>query len=187
MVLPDGTVGVAMADDKTFEREAAVIRAAQAGTVPAHLACGLCERLVQDAVTITCCDVPFCDACVRKVVTATGTCPSCQKEGVLCDDLEPDEDLRRAAREHLVGGGVQPASAVPRLPAAPSASDLPKTEDTPATENNAIKRELEAGPPTHPPPPLHVHHLAPRGVSRPSRCPAGGRCRSRAPWRSGSS
>ena len=80
-----------------------MIRAAQAGTVPAHLACGLCERLVQDAVTITCCDVPFCDACVRKVVTATGTCPSCQKEGVLCDDLEPDEDaLKRAYNTHAL-------------------------------------------------------------------------------------
>merc|ERR1719274_544959 len=73
---------------------------------------------------------------------ATGMCPSCNKKGVLCDDLEPDEDLRQAAREHLVGGAraaAQPAAAVPRLPAAPSAEDPAKTEDPmTVTENNAV-------------------------------------------------
>ena len=121
LVLPDGTVGVAMADDKTFEKEAATLKAAQAAVVPKELQCALCEKLVTEAVIIGCCQTSFCDPCIRKVLISSGTCPKCNKKDVLCDDLEPNHPLRQAVREFQLSGKVGGGRAVLTIAAAPEA------------------------------------------------------------------
>ena len=39
--------------------------------------------------------VQLCDNCIRTHLIETGTCPKCGKEDMLCDDVVPDQTMRK--------------------------------------------------------------------------------------------
>lgn len=69
-------------------------KAAQA-EVPAEYKCSICDKIMTDAVMITCCYTSFCDKCVRDRLLETNACPSCQSEATV-DQLCPNPAIRKA-------------------------------------------------------------------------------------------
>merc|ERR1739848_614163 len=103
-VMPDGTVGEVMADDRLFQKEAKVLKGRDEQVVPEEFKCPICQKLIRDAVLIICCKSSYCDKCIRTNLINTGTCTNCGKENMLCDDLLPNPTLRRAIQSYLRAG-----------------------------------------------------------------------------------
>ncbi|QDZ23091.1 hypothetical protein HOP50_09g56310 [Chloropicon primus] len=113
IVMPDGTVGDVMVDDRALKKEATAnfVRAKPPKMeVPDEMKCPICGNLINDAVSIMCCQSSFCDDCIRSKLIETGTCPKCGKEEMLCDDLVPNPTLRNAIQEHKLAHLKQPAA-----------------------------------------------------------------------------
>ena len=57
------------------------------------LECPIDKRLFIDPVKTPCCGKTYCNDCIENaLVNSDLMCPNCSKEGVLIDDLTPDED-----------------------------------------------------------------------------------------------
>ena len=69
---------------------------------PPHLRCPFSGRLLEDAVTLTCCSVAVSDCAIRAELLASNLkCPQCGRTDVSPDDLRPQMQLRKAVEEYL--------------------------------------------------------------------------------------
>ena len=98
IVMPDGTIGDVMVDDRAMAKEATTsfVRPKPAELeVPDDMKCPICGNLMNEAALIMCCQSSFCDNCIRTHLIETGTCPKCGKEDMLCDDVVPNQTMRK--------------------------------------------------------------------------------------------
>ncbi|KAF2746850.1 DWNN-domain-containing protein [Sporormia fimetaria CBS 119925] len=66
------------------------------------LVCSIDNRVFENPVKVPCCGKTFCHDCIEGVLADSDlTCPSCSTEGVLLDELTPDEDMVAKVRSYV--------------------------------------------------------------------------------------
>lgn len=112
MVNADGDYVIAEVDKASWEQfqarsktSASAQKAAAEGSQELEergLLCTLDKKLFIDPVTTPCCEKTFCNECITNaLIESDFVCPSCQTEGVLIDDLKPDEQTSTKIQEYL--------------------------------------------------------------------------------------
>lgn len=141
LLLADNTFAVAMPNQRQFARSLA-----SAGSV-AHLEedpdkkdktvsvpeslrdelfCPLCHSPFVNAVMPPCCFATFCDACIRKYLSAIEQpqCPMCQSAECTISVLKPNLDFQKAVDDYLDANPLQ-VSAAFTTQAPPAVRPLP--------------------------------------------------------------
>ncbi|ORY16020.1 DWNN domain-domain-containing protein [Clohesyomyces aquaticus] len=104
MLNAEGEYVKVMQDTRTWEKfqEKANASKAQAANADAAnkeirergLECSIDKRMFVDPVKTPCCGTTYCHDCIENALAeADLTCPNCSTEGVLIDNLSPDEDM----------------------------------------------------------------------------------------------
>ncbi|KAJ3485612.1 hypothetical protein NLG97_g6775 [Lecanicillium saksenae] len=93
------------------------------------LECSIDKRMFIDPMKTPCCQKTFCNDCISNALMDSDfVCPACQTEGVLLDDLQPDEEASKKIQEYAKEKEAAKAN--------PLAAASPK-EDVKADENDA--------------------------------------------------
>ncbi|KAJ3037264.1 E3 ubiquitin-protein ligase rbbp6 [Rhizophlyctis rosea] len=113
MVTQSGELVQAMPNEQAWTKLTAHARnylgagdAYEMAPVPDELACGICHKLLRDAVQIPCCGKNYCDECIRHSLLEHENndlrfkCPNCNSDQTP-DNLVPNNDLRQAVEKHL--------------------------------------------------------------------------------------
>jgi protein MPE1 len=110
MVDADGDFVVAKTDKATWEKFQAKANTTSAKAKTAEdkqieergLACSLDKKMFVDPMKTPCCRKTFCNDCITNaLIESDFVCPACQTEGVLLDDLQPDEEMSEKVQEYL--------------------------------------------------------------------------------------
>ncbi|KAM0808830.1 putative DWNN domain-containing protein [Seiridium cardinale] len=112
MVNADGDYVIAEPDKASWEQfqaksktSASAQKAASDGDKELEekgLLCTLDKKLFIDPVTTPCCEKTFCNECITNaLIESDFVCPSCQTEGVLIDDLKPDDQTTTKVQDYL--------------------------------------------------------------------------------------
>ncbi|ETS81401.1 hypothetical protein PFICI_06403 [Pestalotiopsis fici W106-1] len=112
MVNADGDYVIAEPDKASWEQfqaksktSASAQKAASEGDRELEekgLLCTLDKKLFIDPVTTPCCEKTFCNECITNaLIESDFVCPACQTEGVLIDDLKPNDEAATKIQEHL--------------------------------------------------------------------------------------
>ena len=65
------------------------------------LACPLDKRMFVEPMKTPCCEKTYCNDCiVNALIESDFVCPGCQSEGILIDDLKPDEEMAAKTKEY---------------------------------------------------------------------------------------
>lgn len=102
MINAEGQFVIAEPDKKSWEQfqaktksSAAAEKAAAVGDKELQdrgLECSVDRRIFLDPMKTPCCEKTYCNDCItNSLIESDFTCPGCQAEGVLLDDLKPDE------------------------------------------------------------------------------------------------
>ncbi|CAF0811234.1 unnamed protein product [Didymodactylos carnosus] len=83
--------------------------------IPHDLLCPLCNKIYVDAVITPCCNLSFCDECVRTslVESEEHECPSCHRQHVPIDQINPNLFLRNHVQRWLSEKQQQQKYALP--------------------------------------------------------------------------
>ncbi|KAJ9648944.1 Protein mpe1 [Coniosporium tulheliwenetii] len=177
-----GNYVVAEADERSWEQfqEKAKASAAKQKEVDTGskelqdrgLECSIDKRLFVDPMKTPCCGKTYCHDCIENaLVNSDLVCPNCSKEGVLIDDLIPDEEMNAKIKayedEKIAERKAKEASKSPKGANAATAAVKDETSDarsagsksptqsnaaastpstaaaTPATNGNPKKRPAE--------------------------------------------
>lgn len=66
------------------------------------LECSIDKRIFIDPMKTPCCEKTYCNECITNaLIESDFTCPGCQTEGVLIDDLKPDDETSVKIKEYL--------------------------------------------------------------------------------------
>merc|ERR1712093_272723 len=66
------------------------------------LECSIDKRIFIDPMKTPCCEKTFCNECITNaLIESDFTCPGCQTEGVLIDDLKPDTETSAKIKVYL--------------------------------------------------------------------------------------
>ena len=94
MKMPDGRLVCFREDNSQFMAKGTQAKAEQVLNIaaPPELACPLCKKLFNDATIIPCCQLSFCDACIRDKLVPEGNfqCPNCRASPISPDTLIPN-------------------------------------------------------------------------------------------------
>ncbi|OLL25078.1 putative RING finger protein [Neolecta irregularis DAH-3] len=110
MVNADGEYVVARPDESSWETYRAKTTAASAFQKPTDpaLVCGICSKLVVQAVRTPCCDSVYCEECIHSSLFENDfTCPGCLARDILLDVLKVDDDIRKRAEEYAQAHSVE--------------------------------------------------------------------------------
>lgn len=187
IVMPDGSIGDVLVDDRILKKEAttaSTLKSLPPIEIPEEMQCPICKKLAKEAVMILCCQASFCDSCIRGHLIETGTCPKCGKKDMLCDDLLPNQSLRKAIQNHVRShlkpqatlsiekdkGKVDPATQTLEMNAttqstASNPSDVPEQHKMPSVPSPSPR-------PSPPEPGLHVQQPVQTGIQRWNPAPA---------------
>lgn len=92
---------------KTFK---SLDTAFQTTSVPPHLACFLCKKVLRDAVTSPCCRTNFCDEDIQRELVETGLqCPKCRNR-LKPNEVEKNMGVRRQVDEWIRSFTNKPSS-----------------------------------------------------------------------------
>jgi protein MPE1 len=136
------------------------------------LECSIDKRVFIDPMKTPCCEKTYCNDCITNaLIESDFTCPGCQTEGVLIDDLKPDDETsakikayleeknaaakKEREKERSRSPSVKPESTpteaqkakstspTPKSPAdtKPLAKSPPVSTSTPTTEKSPVKNE----------------------------------------------
>jgi len=84
--------------EQVFERERKKLESNN-DDAPRALTCLQCKKLIQDAVTLLCCNENFCDSCIRPdIPTEFIICPICSRAS-MPSKLVPNHSLRKMVEE----------------------------------------------------------------------------------------
>ena len=147
MVDADGDFVVAKTDKATWEKFQAKANTTSAKAKTAEdkqieergLACSLDKKMFVDPMKTPCCRKTFCNDCITNaLIESDFVCPACQTEGVLLDDLQPDEEMSEKIQEYL----KEQKTAKSPEPASPT----PKAEDAKVGETAKTEGEAKEDP-----------------------------------------
>ena len=104
MVNAEGEFVIAVPDHKSFQKfqDKAKASAARSQEVSSDnkevqargLECSLDKRMFVEPMKTPCCGKTYCNDCIENaLINNDFVCPDCQTEGVLIDNLEPDDDM----------------------------------------------------------------------------------------------
>lgn len=111
MLTADGGFVRAVPDQRQWQKHAAAKPRALTGAdvrdqepVDAELTCGICKKLVWEAVRVPCCDQAYCEECIQSYLLEHDfECPACESKITSFDKLKPDEELRERAKGYVDG------------------------------------------------------------------------------------
>ena len=85
-----------MAIYKIRESDFAVKSSKPSREVPTELQCGLCRKILCDAVEMPCCKTNYCNDCITVALSndSTWSCPHCMVPGQSLDNLRANEKVR---------------------------------------------------------------------------------------------
>lgn len=152
------------------------------------LECSIDKRIFIDPMKTPCCEKTYCNECITNaLIESDFTCPGCQTEGVLIDDLKPDDETsvkitayldeknaaakkekeQSLAKERSKSPSVKPET----VPAAVEMSKTKSKSPTPKSPANKIKSpaSVKSQPTKSSTPPLSS---APTGPSNSKKRPA---------------
>jgi protein MPE1 len=112
MVNAEGDFVIAEPDKASWEKfqaktnsSAAAQKAAAAGDKELQelgLECSIDKRIFIDPMKTPCCEKTYCNECITNaLIESDFTCPGCQTDGVLIDDLKPDVDMSTKIKNYL--------------------------------------------------------------------------------------
>jgi protein MPE1 len=107
MLTADGGFVRAVPDQRQWQKQAAVkTRNEGSGDddalIEKDLTCGLCKKLVRDAVRTQCCDHAYCEECIESYLLEHDfECPNCESKIPSLAKLVPATDLRERAAAFL--------------------------------------------------------------------------------------
>ncbi|KAK0720806.1 DWNN domain-containing protein [Lasiosphaeris hirsuta] len=152
MVNPDGDWVIAEPDKASWEQFQAKAKSnasAQKATLEGDkevqergLECPIDKKMFIDPMKTPCCEKTYCNDCITNaLIESDFVCPGCKTEGVLIDDLKPDEEAVKKMKSFLAerdskakAGSKSPQSPVaPKSPAAAVNGDATGSNGEPAT------------------------------------------------------
>ncbi|KAI9294077.1 hypothetical protein K502DRAFT_11551 [Neoconidiobolus thromboides FSU 785] len=114
MVASDGTLVIAQANSTAWEKIRMNQRASgfsfeelrETAPIVNELQCKVCQKLLVNAVSVPCCRTLFCLDCITEALINPDPekhfkCPSCNKVGIVPDNLIAEHSVRADVGEHL--------------------------------------------------------------------------------------
>ncbi|KAI0813230.1 DWNN domain-containing protein [Xylaria sp. FL0064] len=112
MVNADGEFVIAEPDKASWEQFQAKTKSSVAAQKAASaedkeleekgLLCSIDNRMFIDPMKTPCCEKTYCNDCITNaLIESDFICPGCQTDGVLIDDLKPDDEASTKTREYL--------------------------------------------------------------------------------------
>lgn len=111
MVNAEGDFVIAEPDKASWEQFQAKTKSSSASKAPMAedkeiqergLECSIDKKMFIEPMKTPCCQKTFCNDCITNaLIESDFVCPACQSEGVLIDDLQPDEEASKQIREYL--------------------------------------------------------------------------------------
>ena len=143
MINADGEYVIAEPDKASWEQFQAKTKnaaAAQKASVMGNkelqdrrLECPIDKRIFIDPMKTPCCEKTYCNDCITNaLIESDFTCPGCHTDGVLIDDLIPDDETSKKIKEYLEEKNAAKKEAAKNSPKSPSSV---KTE-SPAKEKS---------------------------------------------------
>lgn len=145
MVNADGEFVIAEPDKASWQKfQAKAQGSAEAKKIAAQgekelqergLECDIDNKMFIDPMKTPCCAKTYCNDCITNaLIEGDLVCPSCQTEGVLIDDLKPDEEATAKIEEYLKEKeqAKKERSKTPeaaKSPAADEAQEIKKSEE----------------------------------------------------------
>ncbi|KAI0383188.1 DWNN-domain-containing protein [Hypomontagnella monticulosa] len=157
MVNADGEFVIAEPDKASWEQyqaktksSAAAQKAASAGDKELEeqgLLCTIDKRMFIEPMKTPCCEKTYCNDCITNaLIESDFVCPGCQTDGVLIDDLKPDDETSTKIEEYLKAkeaSRIKERSKSP--PAVKSPSQAPSDEkNTPPADSPKPKNQSSA-------------------------------------------
>ncbi|KAI5462594.1 DWNN domain-containing protein [Mariannaea sp. PMI_226] len=107
------------------------------------LECSIDKKMFIEPMKTPCCKKTFCNDCITNaLIESDFICPACQTEGVLIDDLQPDEDASKK-----IQGYLKEKEATKTPPLSPKPVDDIKVEEKPEEKlTNETKPKSEIKP-----------------------------------------
>jgi protein MPE1 len=149
MVNAEGDFVIAEPDKASWEQFQAKAKSSATTNAPVEdkeiqeqgLECSIDKKMFIEPMKTPCCQKTFCNDCITNaLIESDFVCPACQSEGVLIDDLQPDEDTSKKIQEYL----KEKETVKSPSPSSPKASegvkadgedqDEPRNEDVASTE-----------------------------------------------------
>jgi protein MPE1 len=110
------------------------------------LECSLDKRIFIDPMKTPCCEKTYCNDCITNaLIESDFTCPGCQSDGVLIDDLKPDDETSAKITKYL-----EEKNAAVRKEKERSKSPSVKAESPASTEK--VEKAKSASPAPKSPP-----------------------------------
>jgi protein MPE1 len=159
MVNAEGDFVIAEPDKASWEqfqaktKQSAANKTAVAGDKEVQergLECSIDKKMFIEPMKTPCCQKTFCNDCITNaLIESDFVCPACQSEGVLIDDLQPDEEAVKQMQEYLKEKETAKASppASPK-PASSNTEDGKKEEDKTEAHETAAEAQKADGEPT---------------------------------------
>jgi protein MPE1 len=112
MVNAEGEYVIAEPDKASWEQFQAKTKSSAAAQKAAALGdkelqdrgleCSIDKRIFIDPMKTPCCEKTYCNDCITNaLIESDFTCPGCQTDGVLIDDLKPDDETSAKIKEYL--------------------------------------------------------------------------------------
>ncbi|ESZ91378.1 hypothetical protein SBOR_8230 [Sclerotinia borealis F-4128] len=112
MVNAEGEFVIAEPDKASWEQFQAKTKSSAAAQKAAALGdkelrdrgleCALDMRIFIDPMKTPCCEKTYCNDCITNaLIESDFTCPGCQTDGVLIDDLKPDDEMTAKIKTYL--------------------------------------------------------------------------------------
>jgi protein MPE1 len=99
-----------------------------------------------DPMKTPCCEKTYCNDCITNaLIESDFTCPGCQTDEVLIDNLKPDEEMSRIIKDY-----VQEKDSVKEIPRSGSPSTLDNASEPATTEPTANKAKSASPKPRSP-------------------------------------
>jgi protein MPE1 len=160
MVNADGEFVIAEPDKASWEQfQAKAKSSATAAKVTAGdkelqergLQCPLDKKMFIDPMKTPCCEKTYCNDCITNaLIESDFVCPACQTEGVLIDNLVPDDKAAEHIKEYLKEKETSKATEEAKSPVAAS-SPVVAADANPSTEGTKPEpAQAKAKSPTPP-------------------------------------
>jgi protein MPE1 len=111
MVNAEGDFVIAEPDKASWEQFQAKAKSSSTANAPLAenkeireqgLECSIDKKMFIEPMKTPCCQKTFCNDCITNaLIESDFVCPACQSEGVLIDDLQPDEEASKKIQEYL--------------------------------------------------------------------------------------
>lgn len=152
MVNADGDFVIARPDKASWEKYQAKAKSSAAAAKgeaaeekelrDRGLECPADKRMFIEPMKTPCCGKTYCNDCITNaLIESDFVCPACKAEGVLIDDLKPDDEVTEKMKEYLEEKEKEAPKSPSPAPEASAAAPDTQTEDPSATPNTGAANE----------------------------------------------